>query len=122
MSYAIKALKEARYARNVGVTVVLKNVGLDEAALVTDGRFSDATHGPYLGHICPEASDGAMTAFIESGDIINLDISNGIITADVSEDVLAQRKDGWSPVLKEVGFGYMDRYCRHVRPASEDAV
>lgn len=106
----------------LGVTVALKKMGLDETALVTDGRFSGATCGPCVGHICPEASDGGMIAFIENGDIITLDIPNGIIAAEVSEAVLAQRKEGWTPVLKEVGYGYIDRYRRHVRPASEGAI
>jgi len=106
----------------LGVTLALKVAGLKETALVTDGRFSGATCGPCVGHVCPEASDGGLIALIEDGDTIEIDILNGHLHADVDEDEIARRKDKWQPVLKDVGFGYMDRYRRHVRPASDGAI
>ena len=106
----------------LGVTLALKVAGLKETALVTDGRFSGATCGPCVGHVCPEASDGGLIALIEDGDMIEIDILNGGLHADIGEDEIASRKAKWQPVLKDVGFGYMDRYRRHVRPASEGAI
>jgi dihydroxy-acid dehydratase len=106
----------------LGVTVALKKMGLNKTALVTDGRFSGATCGPCVGHVCPEASDGGTIAFVKNGDIIEIDIPNGKVMLDISEDELAQRKQGWKPIIKEVGFGYMDRYRRHVRSAAEGAI
>jgi dihydroxy-acid dehydratase len=106
----------------LGVTLALKVAGLKETALVTDGRFSGATCGPCVGHVCPEASDGGLIALIEDGDTIEIDILNGGLHADIGEDEIASRKAKWQPVLKDVGFGYMDRYRRHVRPASEGAI
>jgi len=106
----------------LGVTVALKVAGLSETALVTDGRFSGATCGPCVGHVCPEASDGGLIALIENGDLIEIDILNGRINAEVTVDEIARRREGWQPTLKAVGFGYMDRYRRHVRPANEGAI
>ena len=106
----------------LGVTVALKVAGLSETALVTDGRFSGATCGPCVGHVCPEASDGGLIALIENGDLIEIDILNGRINAEVTEDEIARRREGWQPTVKAVGFGYMDRYRRHVRPANEGAI
>jgi len=54
--------------------------------------------------------------------MIELDILNGRIHAALSEEEIAKRRSNWQPVLKEVGYGYMDRYRRHVRPASEGAI
>ncbi len=70
----------------------------------------------------PHRPTGGMIAFIEDGDMIELDILNGRIHADVTEDEVARRREGWQPMLKEVGFGFMDRYRRHVRSASEGAI
>ncbi len=106
----------------LGFTLALKAAGLAETALVTDGRFSGATSGPCVGHLCPEAADGGLIAFIEDGDLIEIDMLNGTIHAEVTEEEVAKRKVGWKPVIKDVGFGYMDRYRRHVRSASEGAI
>ena len=106
----------------LGFTLALPSAGLYDAALVTDGRFSGATSGPCVGHICPEASDGGLIALIQDGDMIEIDMNKGLIHADVSEEEIARRREGWQPVMKQVGFGYMDRYRRHVRSASEGAI
>ena len=106
----------------LGVTLALKFAGLKETALVTDGRFSGATSGPCVGHVCPEASDGSLIALIEDGDMIEIDILKGRIHAEVADEEIARRRQKWRPVEKDVGFGYMDRYRRHVRPASEGAI
>ncbi len=106
----------------LGVTMALKFAGLDEAALVTDGRFSGATCGPCVGHICPEASDGGLIGLLEDGDIVEVDIPNGTLRAELDDTVIEQRRKLWKPVFKEVGYGYMDRYRKHVRPASEGAI
>lgn len=106
----------------LGVTLALKVAGLANAALVTDGRFSGATSGPCVGHVCPEASDGGLIALIEDGDQIEIDILEGRLHAELAEDEIARRRAAWQPVVKEVGYGYMDRYRRHVRSASEGAI
>lgn len=106
----------------LGVTIALKTKGLDKAALVTDGRFSGATSGPCVGHICPEASDGGPIAFVRDGDIIEIDIPNRSLHLAVEEAELAKRRENWQALEKPVPSGYMRRYRMHVRPACEGAI
>ena len=106
----------------LGATMALKMKGLKKAALVTDGRFSGATSGPCVGHVCPEASDGGPIALIEDGDLVEIDIPGRALTLHVDEATLARRKAAWRPHEREVPHGFMRRYRRHVRPASEGAV
>ncbi|RRJ83273.1 dihydroxy-acid dehydratase [Aestuariirhabdus litorea] len=106
----------------LGVTVALKAAGLSKTALVTDGRFSGATCGPCIGHICPEASDGGLIGVVKDGDLIEIDILGGKLNVELSDEEIARRREGWQPLVKEVGYGFMDRYRRHVRPASEGAI
>ena len=71
-----------------------------DVALVTDGRFSGATHGPCIGHISPEAVCGGPIAFVQDGDWIEIDIPNRSLTLEVSEEELERRKQGWQPLIK----------------------
>jgi len=106
----------------LGATVALKAKGLGRTALVTDGRFSGATSGPCVGHVCPEASDGGLIGLVQDGDLIEIDIPNCSINLAVSEEELARRREGWQPLEKDVPTGYMRRYRKHVRPACEGAI
>jgi len=106
----------------LGATLALKMKGLRQTALVTDGRFSGATSGPCVGHVCPEASDGGPIALVEDGDLIEIDIPNRRLTLHVDEATLAKRREGWKPYEREVPDGFMRRYRKHVRPACEGAV
>ncbi len=106
----------------LGATIALKAKGLDKAALVTDGRFSGATSGPCVGHICPEAADGGLIALVQDGDMIEIDIPGRRLHLAVEEGELARRREHWQPVQKPVPAGFMERYRKHVRPASEGAV
>ncbi len=91
-------------------------------ALITDGRFSGGTHGPCVGHVCPEAAEGGPIALIEDGDEIEIDIPARRIHLHVSEEELEKRKSSWEPVRKEVRPGVLSRYARSVGPASRGAV
>ena len=71
-----------------------------DVALVTDGRFSGATHGPCIGHVSPEAVNGGPIAFVEDGDWIEIDIPNRALTLEVSPEELERRKEGWQPLIK----------------------
>jgi dihydroxy-acid dehydratase len=106
----------------LGATVELKMAGLKKAALITDGRFSGATSGPCVGHICPEASAGGPIALIEDGDIIEIDVLNHSLTLHVDEATLSRRREQWVPHEGAVAHGYMRLYRKHVRPACEGAV
>jgi dihydroxy-acid dehydratase len=106
----------------LGATMALKMRGLKTAALVTDGRFSGATSGPCVGHVCPEASDGGPIALVEDGDIVEIDIPARRLALHVDDATLERRREAWRPYEREVPHGFMRRYRRHVRPACEGAI
>ena len=106
----------------LGATMALKMAGLKKAALITDGRFSGATSGPCVGHVCPEASSGGPIALIEDGDMVEIDIPNRALTLHVDDATLVQRRANWVPYERAVPHGYMRTYRKHVRPACEGAI
>ena len=71
-----------------------------DVALVTDGRFSGATHGPCIGHVSPEAVNGGPIAFVQDGDWIEIDIPDRTLTLEESDEELARRKENWKPLIK----------------------
>lgn len=74
-------------------TSYLKSMGLGTAcALITDGRFSGGTSGLSIGHVSPEAASGGAIALIKNGDIIQVDIPNRIIRAEISEEEMEKRR------------------------------
>lgn len=85
----------------LSTTALIMGRGMDEdCALVTDGRFSGATHGPCVGHVSPEAAAGGPIAFVKDGDVIEIDITNRTLSIDVSDEEFARRKEGWTPLRK----------------------
>lgn len=85
----------------LSTTALIMGRRMDEdCALVTDGRFSGATHGPCVGHVSPEAASGGPIAFVEDGDEIEIDITNRTLKLNVSDEVLARRKEKWVPLVK----------------------
>jgi len=104
-------------------TSAISGMGLSSSvALVTDGRFSGATKGPAIGHVCPEAISGGPIAFVEEGDEIAIDLDAGTITLAVTEERLADRRRHWTPPAPRVTTGYLARYARLVSGADEGAV
>ena len=104
-------------------TSAIAGMGLDKSvALITDGRFSGATRGASIGHVCPEAADGGLIALVEEGDRITIDIPNYSVTLDVPDAVLAERRKRWTPRPPRIKKGYLARYAKLVAPASEGAV
>ncbi len=96
--------------------------GLGESvALITDGRFSGATRGAAIGHVCPEAAQGGAIALVEDGDMIEIDIQNCKIQLLVDEATLQARKAKWVCPEKEVK-GYAARYRKLVTSAARGAV
>ncbi len=85
----------------LSTTSLIMGRGMDEdVALVTDGRFSGATHGPCIGHVSPEAAAGGPIAFVHDGDEITIDIHNRKLEINVSEDEFERRKNNWKPLVK----------------------
>lgn len=104
-------------------TSAIAGMGLDkEVALITDGRFSGATRGASIGHVCPEAAQGGPIAFVEEGDKIAIDIPTCKIDLLVDEATLAARKAKWTPKPPAVTTGYLARYAKQVTSAARGAV
>ncbi len=107
----------------LGVTSALAGAGLKEhVALVTDGRFSGATHGLMAGHVSPEAAVGGPIAVVHEGDVVVFDIAKRRLDLEVPADEVARRLADWSPPLPRYPNGVMAKYARLVSSASEGAV
>jgi dihydroxy-acid dehydratase len=104
-------------------TSAIAGVGLDrDVALITDGRFSGATRGAAIGHVSPEAQAGGTIAFIEDGDIINIDIPDNRLELVIDNDELETRRSKWAPPEPKIKEGYLARYSRFVTSASRGAI
>lgn len=104
-------------------TSAISGMGLDNSvALITDGRFSGATRGAAIGHVSPEAADGGNIALIEEGDIISIDIENGVLNINVSEEELELRRERLIMPEPKIKEGYLARYAKLVSSASTGAV
>ncbi len=105
------------------VTAAIVGEGLsEEVALVTDGRFSGATHGFMVGHVAPEAFRGGPIAVLREGEMVTLDVENGELRVDLSEDEIAERLRAWSPPTPRYTRGAFAKYAALVSSASEGAV
>ena len=93
-----------------------------KVGLITDGRFSGASRGISIGHISPEAAEGGPIAFVEDGDIIELDMNNRTITLEVSDEEMEKRKANWKDFEPKVKKGYLARYSKLVTNASSGGV
>jgi dihydroxy-acid dehydratase len=106
----------------LAVTSAVKGAGLGgTVALLTDGRFSGATHGFSIGHVAPEATDGGPIAFVREGDRIRIDVPNRTMDLLVDEAELAARRGGWEPLPPRYTRGVLAKYARTVSSASEGA-
>jgi dihydroxy-acid dehydratase len=105
------------------VTASLVGEGLgDEVALITDGRFSGATHGLMVGHVAPEAFRGGPIAHIRDGDTITIDVEKRQLNHEVPEDELARRAAEWSQPEPRYASGVFAKYANAVGSASEGAI
>ncbi len=104
-------------------TAFLMGAGLgDKVALVTDGRFSGASHGFLVGHICPEAQDGGPIALVKDGDRIAIEVKKNAIELEVAREEIARRRAVWTAPPLKATRGTLAKYIRSVRPASEGCV
>ena len=107
----------------LGPTSALAGMGLDrDVALITDGRFSGASRGASIGHVSPEAAVGGPIALVHEGDSISIDIPNGVVTLNVSDDILDERRKLWSAPAPKMTKGYLARYIKLVTSANTGAV
>ncbi|MGI6721166.1 MAG: dihydroxy-acid dehydratase [Anaerovoracaceae bacterium] len=104
-------------------TSALAGMKLDKSvALITDGRFSGASRGASIGHVCPEAASGGEIGLIEEGDIIDIDIPANSINARIDEAEMEKRKAAYSAPEPKVKSGWLVRYMRNVAGANKGAV
>ncbi|NVM27722.1 MAG: dihydroxy-acid dehydratase [Candidatus Helarchaeota archaeon] len=95
---------------------------MNRVALITDGRFSGATQGPCIGHICPEAHIGGPIAVIQDGDLVKIDIPNRKLDVDLSNDEIQARLQKWKPIDKGITSKTLLKYRALVTSAAKGAV
>ncbi len=107
----------------LGVTSALAGAGLDASvALLTDGRFSGATHGLMAGHVAPEAARGGPIAAVREGDIVVFDINARQLNVELAADELTARLKEWQPPEPHYKGGVMAKYANSVSSAAKGAV
>ncbi len=105
------------------ITAAIVGEGLsDSVALVTDGRFSGATYGFMVGHVCPEAYTGGPIAALRTGDRVTIDVDSRRIDMDVPDAEIEARLRDWAPPPPRVTAGVLAKYASLVQPASEGAI
>jgi dihydroxy-acid dehydratase len=104
-------------------TSAIVGAGLgDSVGLITDGRFSGATHGMVVGHVSPEAAVGGAIALVREGDLVTIDAEARRLSLEVNEAELARRRAAWSPPPPRYRKGVLAKYARLVASASLGAV
>jgi len=106
----------------LGVTGAIVGAGLaDSVALVTDGRFSGATHGFMIAHVCPEAFNGGPIAAVREGDTVSIDAGAGVLNLEIPAEELKRRLAEWKAPAPRYSSGVFAKYCALVKSASEGA-
>lgn len=107
----------------LAVTAAIVGAGLgDSVALLTDGRFSGATHGLMAGHVAPEAARGGPIAAVRGGDVIVFDVPARRLDVELAEEEIEARMRQWRPPAPRYASGVMAKYARLVSSAAQGAV
>ncbi len=107
----------------LGVTAAIVGAGLgDSVALLTDGRFSGATHGLMAGHVAPEAAQGGPIAAVRDGDVVRFDVEKRELQMEVSDEEIQARLAEWCPPVPRFEKGVMAKYAKLVTSAAMGAV
>jgi dihydroxy-acid dehydratase len=106
----------------LSTTAALYGQGVENIALLTDGRFSGGTRGLCVGHVGPEAMEAGPIGLLKDGDIITIDAETGRLDVELTDDELAARKLAWKPKTAAFGSGALWRYAKNVGPARNGAV
>ncbi len=106
----------------LSTTAALYGQGVENIALITDGRFSGATRGLCVGHVGPEAADAGPIGLLRDGDIIVIDAEKGTMDVELSDAELAERKKSFTPKAPAFKTGVLARYAKNVGPARDGAV
>ena len=104
-------------------TSLIMGMGLgDKVALITDGRFSGATRGASIGHVSPEAAEGGMIGLLKDGDEIHIDVDQYILSVNLTDEEIAERKAAFKPLKKEINSKWLKQYRALVTNASNGAI
>jgi dihydroxy-acid dehydratase len=104
-------------------TSAIVGAGLaNDVALLTDGRFSGGSHGFIVGHIVPEAQEGGPIALVKNGDIITIDAENNLLSVNINEQQMAERRAEWTMPAYKATRGTLYKYIKNVKNASEGCV
>lgn len=103
-------------------SAALMGAKLNNVALITDGRYSGASHGFIVGHICPEAAVGGPLAVVKDGDTITIDAQNNTISMNASDEDIKKRLEDWKPPKPNVTRGVLAKYAKLVGDASHGAM
>ncbi|MEP6831074.1 MAG: dihydroxy-acid dehydratase [Rhizomicrobium sp.] len=106
----------------LSTTAALYGQGVENIALITDGRFSGGTRGLCVGHVGPEAADAGPIGLLKDGDIITIDAESGELSVALSDAELAERKRAFKPKAPGYKTGVLARYAKNVGPARNGAV
>ncbi len=104
-------------------TSLIMGMGLgDKVALITDGRFSGATHGASIGHVSPEAAEGGVIGLLEDGDIIDIDVDNYKLSVRLSDEEIAKRRVNFKPKMRDIKGPWLKQYRILVTNAAHGAI
>jgi dihydroxyacid dehydratase/phosphogluconate dehydratase len=103
----------------MGLPPKILEKGVKDMVRISDARMSGTAYGTVVLHTAPEAAAGGPLALVEDGDMIELDVAGRRLNLDVSDDVLARRRDAWSPPEPAMAGGYQRLYIDHVLQADE---
>ncbi|HJW39778.1 MAG TPA: dihydroxy-acid dehydratase [Rhizomicrobium sp.] len=106
----------------LSTTAAIYGQGIENIALITDGRFSGATRGLCVGHVGPEAMDGGPIGLLRDGDVIVIDADQGTMDVELSDAELAERRKVWKPKRPSFETGALARYAKNVGPARYGAL
>ena len=107
----------------LSVTGALVGQGLGEKVfLITDGRFSGASHGSMIGHVGPEAAVGGPIAAVRDGDVIEIDLDNFELNVRLSDEEIRARLETWEPLPPPYKSGVLGKYIKLVHPAAQGAI
>jgi dihydroxy-acid dehydratase len=107
----------------LGVTAAIVGAGLDDTVtLLTDGRFSGATHGLMAGHVAPEAASGGPIAILQDGDTVQFDVDARRLDVELSDEEIQNRLTDWQSPAPRYESGVMAKYSRLVSSAAQGAV
>jgi dihydroxy-acid dehydratase len=107
----------------LAVTAALNGAGLgDSVALMTDGRFSGATHGFMVGHVAPEAAHGGPIAALRDGDVVEIDVESRRLSVELTQTQIHNRMANWHQPALNYPTGVMGKYAKGVSSAAKGAV